>query len=110
MLSSAAIPHALAALVILTTVQMQDFQDAVGDAARGRSTLALAFPRASRTFTALAVPAWALVLSAYSHLSPMAACAFVALGMFVGARFQWDATEAGDRRSYVYYNVSVGFL
>lgn len=111
MFSAEAIPHALASLVILTTVQAQDFQDAVGDAARGRRTLPLVFPRSSRAFTALAIPAWALVLSVYSRLGPMVAFPFVALGVYVGARFLWDATEAGDRRSYVYYNVSyVGSL
>ncbi|EPS93154.1 hypothetical protein FOMPIDRAFT_1093562, partial [Fomitopsis schrenkii] len=43
-LSPAAIPHVLASLVIITTIQAQDFQDATGDAARGRRTLPLVYP------------------------------------------------------------------
>ena len=106
MFSSAAMPHALASLVIITTVQAQDFQDAAGDAARGRRTLPLVFPRSSRIFTVFAIPAWSMALSAHSRLSPFVSSAFIALGVCVSACFTWQRTEASDRRAYVFYNVS----
>ena len=107
MLSSALTPHALASLIILTTIQTQDFYDAEGDAMRGRRTLPLVLPRSSRIFTALAIPVWSLILKAYCRLHPAFALPFVALGMFVGARFLWDITEASDRRSFMFYTVSI---
>lgn len=106
MLSSAAVAHALASLVIVTTIQAQDFQDASGDAARGRRTLPLVYPREGRAFTAIAILAWSLMLSMYSCLTPAVGFPFVALGVFVGARFLWYTTEASDRGSYIYYNAS----
>ena len=39
------------------------------------------------------------------------AFSFVALGiMFVSTRFLWDATDAGDRQSYVFSDVSAEFF
>ena len=87
--SSAAIPHALASLIILTTVQAQDFQDAAGDAVRGRRTLPLVFPRCGRIITALSISAWSVVLALYSGFSYMVGFPFVGLGVCVGVLFLW---------------------
>ena len=106
MFSSAALPHALASLIILTTIQAQDFYDASGDAERGRRTLPLVLPRCGRVFTALVIPAWALGLIAYCRPAQVVAVPFVALGTFVGARFLCYTTEASDRLTFMYYNVS----
>ncbi|EJD52843.1 hypothetical protein AURDEDRAFT_158569 [Auricularia subglabra TFB-10046 SS5] len=96
----------VSALVILTTIQMQDFADVHGDRAAGRATLPIRFPTASKVFTAAALFAWSLSLGLIWDLSPLLQV-FAALsgGVVAFRALLWCDSEPRAARSYVYYNM-----
>ncbi|KAI0374536.1 hypothetical protein BV20DRAFT_516247 [Pilatotrama ljubarskyi] len=95
----------LNALVILTTIQAQDFQDTEGDRETGRRTLPIVFPRSSRWAMPALLIAWSVFLSAYWRASAMHTAILVASGALVGFRFVIDGAASADRRSYKLYNL-----
>ncbi|KAH9891043.1 UbiA prenyltransferase family-domain-containing protein [Cubamyces lactineus] len=95
----------LNALVILTTIQAQDFQDTEGDRATGRTTLPIVFPRSSRWAMIVLLTAWSTLLSAYWRASAVHAVLLVLSGAAVGSRFVLYQDAVPDRLSYRLYNV-----
>ncbi|KAI0672058.1 UbiA prenyltransferase family-domain-containing protein [Trametes maxima] len=91
--------------VILTTIHAQDFKDVDGDRRIGRSTMPIAYPKASRIAVVAFVPAWTLVLCCYWHVSTNFAAAFAISGLYVGVRFARAQTLADDKCAYRCYNV-----
>ncbi|KAJ8473053.1 hypothetical protein ONZ51_g8103 [Trametes cubensis] len=55
--------HVVNALIIMTTIQAQDFKDVEGDAAIGRETLPILYPDASRVVTAALIPIWSVLVT-----------------------------------------------
>lgn len=92
--------------LIFTTIQAQDFADVEGDKQLGRVTFPIHAPEFSRAFTLGALVGWSIFLSWFWSIGPLCAMGFIGLGTFVGLRYYIHRTEAKDRRSYVFYNVS----
>ncbi|EJT97260.1 hypothetical protein DACRYDRAFT_111806 [Dacryopinax primogenitus] len=99
----AAIMSSLA--VIGTTAHIGDFQDVEGDAADGRSTVPIAFPRSSRIFTPLLVLGWSLFMANVWGLGVCSACAFVGLGALVAGRNWFYCDKAHDKNTYKLYSL-----
>ena len=96
----------LNALLILTTIQAQDFQDVDGDRATGRMTLPISYPWASRLSTSLILPAWSLFLSLFWNVGLISSAVLVSLGTYVGAQFYSNIrTPTRDSDTYRIYNV-----
>ncbi|KAI0644115.1 UbiA prenyltransferase family [Trametes meyenii] len=97
----------LNALLILTTIHAQDFQDAEGDKASGRSTLPIAYPWLSRLSMLLILPAWSLYLSYTWSADLMFAVPFIALGTFVALGFfrNYGGPSERDHSIYRLFNV-----
>ncbi|KAI0763940.1 UbiA prenyltransferase family-domain-containing protein [Trametes elegans] len=95
----------LSGLLILTTIQVQDFPDVDGDSALGRVTLPIYAPEASRAATLAALVGWSAALAWLWGVGPICACAFVALGTCVGVRCYVLRRPCADKRTYVLYNI-----
>ncbi|OBZ71564.1 hypothetical protein A0H81_08916, partial [Grifola frondosa] len=93
------------ALIILTTIQSQDFRDSSGDALAGRRTLPLVYPQGSRIAITTLLILWSFFLCILWGLGILPSIIFLGLGAYVGGRFVTLRSTAADRRSYVYYNV-----
>lgn len=93
-------------LVILTTIQAQDFPDVDGDAAIGRVTLPIYAPELSRLITLLATTMWSIYLSWFWGVGNASAMIMVLTGTYVGYRYYMRRNILSDKRSYVLYNVS----
>ena len=104
------ISAAVNALIILTTIHAQDFRDVVGDRLRGRQTLPIVWPEASRMVVVFMTPAWSFGLLWVTSINHLYATAFFGLGALVGMRFYFQRDADSDRLSYDYYNVSVLIL
>lgn len=104
--SIARLSVSLSAAVIVFTITMQDFPDIEGDAAQGRVTFPIAFPRFSRYFTSLMLVGWSLVLGTIWGLSPLPRAMFLALGLWVSGR-NWISAgvEKYDAKTYLYFNI-----
>ena len=101
------VAQALLSLVILTTIQAQDFKDVAGDGLIGRRTLPLAYPRGSRVLMAVLLPAWSLLLSyMYAEAGAMLIACTILLGTATGVRFLFESSRKRDEESYMFYNVS----
>jgi 4-hydroxybenzoate polyprenyltransferase len=98
------------ALVILTTVHSQDFCDVVGDRLRGRQTLPIVWPEASRIILVFMVLAWSFGLLWVTSINQFYATAFFGLGALVSMRFYFKRDADSDRLSYDYYNVGMLFF
>ena len=101
---------AVNALIILTTVHAQDFCDVAGDQLRGRQTLPIVWPEASRMVVVFMTPAWSFGLLWVTSISHLYATAFFGLGALVGMRFYFQCDADSDRLSYDYYNVGMHIL
>ena len=98
--------HILNGLIILSTIQAQDFGDVEGDALCGRRTLPIVFPEASRHLMTWSLPVWSAFLAWFWEAQRFQAAALLILGLFCGLRFMIYREVETDRWSYVYYNVS----
>ncbi|KJA22868.1 hypothetical protein HYPSUDRAFT_138699 [Hypholoma sublateritium FD-334 SS-4] len=96
---------ALSAMVILTTIQAQDFQDVEGDLASKRITFPIYAPEFSRLFTFLVIPLWTVGLVCYWNVGWLVGMVYIALGIIVGVRYYYMRSRQADRRSYLFYNV-----
>ena len=103
--SSIVIAHVYAALLVLTTIHAQDFEDIEGDRSRGRKTIPIVFPSASRTYMLFVLPAWSMMLSVVWGLSVGNTLALTSFGTYLGLRYVCQRHLAADRRSYLIYNV-----
>jgi len=92
-------------MVILTTLQAQDFSDAGGDAASGRMTFPIYAPESSRIVTLLALVFWSVFLGQVWELGPALQAGFVALGCMIGLRYYLYRSVNEDKKSYVLFNV-----
>ncbi|KAI0708433.1 UbiA prenyltransferase family [Earliella scabrosa] len=101
----------LNALLILTTIQVQDFQDVDGDRATGRMTLPIAYPWASRLSISLILPAWSIFLSLFWNVGFLSSAVLVSLGAYVGAQLYSNRrTPTRDADMYRIYNVWLSFV
>ncbi|KAH9845978.1 UbiA prenyltransferase family-domain-containing protein [Lenzites betulinus] len=98
----------LNALVIVSTIQAQDFQDTEGDRLTGRKTLPIVFPRSSRWAMPVLLAMWSAFLVAYWHAPVVHGAVLSAMGALGGARFVLYDNAAADRKSYRLYNVRTG--
>ena len=101
---------AVNALIILTTIHAQDFQDEVGDRLQGRQTLPIVCPETSRALMLVVPLAWSFGLLSISAVNHHYAVAFSGLAALVGMRFYFERDVDSDKLTYVYYNVSALIL
>lgn len=94
------------AILVLTTVQSQDFADVDGDKKLGRITFPIYAPELSRTVTFLATTAWSLFLGPLWDIGPTFQGLLSTLGTIVGVGYLLLRTPGSDKVSYVLYNVS----
>ncbi len=104
--AKSALTQTLLSLVILTTIQAQDFKDVHGDSLIGRRTLPLMYPRGSRVLMAILLPTWSVLFTyCYADAGRLLPTCTVLLGAATGARFFFQRSEAQDKKTYLYYNV-----
>ncbi|KAK0477956.1 hypothetical protein IW261DRAFT_1338127 [Armillaria novae-zelandiae] len=92
------------ALIVLTTIHAQDFQDVPGDRIQGRKALPIVAPTTSRISMILLL-VWSMWLGAISQ-AVVAQIFLVLVAIVVGGRFMLFRTVPADRISYILYNVS----
>jgi hypothetical protein len=93
-------------MVILSTIQTQDFADVEGDKMLNRTTLPIAAPNASRSFTAFALLAWSAVSARVWELGQPYAAALMGVALYVSGRIFFLRSVQEDKLSYTFYNVS----
>ncbi|KAK0496615.1 hypothetical protein EDD18DRAFT_1074126 [Armillaria luteobubalina] len=91
------------ALIVLTTIHAQDFQDVPGDRIQGRKTLPIVAPTASRISMILLLM-WSMWLGAISQTA-VAQSYLILAAIVVGGRFMLFRTVTADHISYILYNV-----
>ncbi len=91
------------ALIVLTTIHAQDFQDVPGDRIQGRKTLPIVAPTASR-ISMIFLLMWSMWLGVISQ-TIVAQIFLISGAIVVGGRFMLFRTVPADRISYVLYNV-----
>ncbi|KAK0215513.1 UbiA prenyltransferase family [Armillaria fumosa] len=91
------------ALIVLTTIHAQDFQDVPGDRIQGRKTLPIVAPTASRISMILLLM-WSMWLGAISQTA-VAQGFLILAAIVVGGRFMLFRTVHADHISYILYNV-----
>ncbi len=91
------------ALIVLTTIHAQDFQDVPGDRIQGRKTLPIVAPTASRISMILLLM-WSMWLGVISQ-TVLAQIFLISAAVVVGGRFMLFRTVPADRLSYILYNV-----
>ncbi|KZT51496.1 hypothetical protein CALCODRAFT_442997, partial [Calocera cornea HHB12733] len=97
----------LSSMIVLTTIHVQDFPDVDGDFILGRRTIPIVFPQASRIITPLIMIGWTAILNNAWQLGPVISTVMYILGGVVAARIYANRSTSGDRRTYLYYNVSI---
>ncbi|KZV95924.1 hypothetical protein EXIGLDRAFT_609893 [Exidia glandulosa HHB12029] len=95
----------ISALVIASTIQVQDFPDVEGDLAMGRKTFPIAFPRFSRLATSVTLAAWSLAMGWIWQLHQVMHVTISSLGLWVAIRVLLGGGPAYDRVTYVHYNL-----
>lgn len=94
------------ALVISTTIHVQDFPDVAGDQALGRVTIPIWAPSGSRLFTLFAIPAWTVLLCRVWGVGIVHSAILGAMGAGLGHRIYARRHREEDKVSYLLYNVS----
>ena len=90
----------------MSTIQAQDFKDVEGDAAIGRETLPILYPRSSRIVTAALIPMWSVLVTRLWTMDGVLSVSTVLVGCAAGLSFiVGPRTRASDERSYKLYNV-----
>ncbi|EJT97261.1 hypothetical protein DACRYDRAFT_84823 [Dacryopinax primogenitus] len=92
--------------VIATTAHIGDFPDVEGDAADGRSTIPIAFPRSSRIFTPLLFLGWSVYMVNMWDLGKISASLCVGLGSLVAGRNWFYCDKVNDKMTYKLHSVS----
>ncbi|KAN0118767.1 UbiA prenyltransferase family domain containing protein [Russula decolorans] len=105
MTSRTLISSAVNALIIFSTIHVQDFRDEVGDKLMGRRTIPMVWPEGSRVWILVMLTAWSVGLSWACELAIPFSVPFCCLSLYVGLRFFRKRTADADRRSYHYYNI-----
>lgn len=92
--------------VIFTTVQMQDLEDVVGDAARGRRTVPLVIgDRHCRWSIAILVPIWSVGAYRFWGVVNSLSVICVALGLLVAWRVLYKQGLLHDKVTFRIWNV-----
>lgn len=97
--------HLGGALVVLTTIHAQDFEDEAGDKAIGRKTLPIVSPYWSRCTMFIGMTTWSVALSTFWTFKLFQSSMFVGFGIIVGARYLVFHGQRENKRSYLLYNV-----
>ncbi|EIW74578.1 hypothetical protein CONPUDRAFT_67100 [Coniophora puteana RWD-64-598 SS2] len=92
--------------IIFTTVQAQDFRDAAGDIASGRSTLPVVWPLASRRIELGLITLWSSIICILWDVNAIVASFLITFGALIGLRFLLLRSARDDQQSYLLYNVS----
>jgi len=95
---------AVSCLILLTTVQIQDFPDISGDLLSHRRTIPIAFPKTSRLFTAASVIIWSLVVVRLWALGWITSLVSMLLGAVVAWRTGNFTTPESGKRTVVLWN------
>ena len=98
--------HLGGALVVLTTIHAQDFEDEQGDRVQGRKTMPIVMPYASRLTMAVGLTGWSIALSWFWGFELWLSCLFVLSGVGIASRYLLLFNQEQNKRSYLYYNVS----
>jgi 4-hydroxybenzoate polyprenyltransferase len=98
------------AIVIFTTLHVQDFADVIGDKATGRVTFPILFPQASRVCAVSAILRASTTLPAYWGLPLIPKVTLAVLSLVIAFRLFVHRSQASDRLTYVIYNVSLSDL
>ncbi|KAG2102856.1 UbiA prenyltransferase family [Suillus discolor] len=92
-------------LVVLLTVQAQDFADVNGDRRSGRRTLPIIAPEGSRIYMLCALPLISFALASVWSLGPLSSLLFVSMGSWAGIRYYLFRDEIRDEANYRLYNI-----
>lgn len=95
----------LSAMIILTTIHVQDFPDVSGDSAIGRETIPIRFPNGSRLLTTVIMILWSVILSYVWQLPQPLFLLMCIMGTWVAYRIWFFRSEEEDKKTYVVYNV-----
>jgi 1,4-dihydroxy-2-naphthoate octaprenyltransferase len=93
------------AIVILTTIHVQDFADVEGDAAMGRRTLPIISPVGSRLLAITTITAYSWYVAAFWATGPAVQTLFMLYGFAIAFRCACYRDCRQDKRTYVMYNV-----
>lgn len=93
------------AVLIATTIHIQDFRDVEGDRIQGRTTLPILFPRLSRFLSGFLVFLWSVVLGLFWRLPIGLITIYILFGMYIGFRIIVLRSESEDKVSLRYYMV-----
>ncbi|KAF9459674.1 UbiA prenyltransferase family [Collybia nuda] len=96
--------------LVLTTIHAQDFSDAEGDSALGRSTFPIYAPNISRIYTLLALIIWSYVLGQLWNLGIYSRFSLGTLGLLVGWRFYRLRSAWDDKNTFICYNLWLLFV
>ena len=93
------------ALVVGSTIQVQDLKDLEGDGARGRHTMPVVLGAgATRGSVCLGVLVWSVVCPVYWGVDGWAMVAFVMAGLVLSARVVLCRSAKADRTSFVMWS------
>ncbi len=99
---------AITGAIILSTIQIQDLPDIIGDAARGRKTMPLVTGcQPCRWSIAILVPLWALAASFFWGVISSAAISSCLLAAYVSWRVMTKKTVKQDKKTWFIWNLWV---
>ena len=88
--------------IVLSTIQIQDLKDIIGDKARNRETTPLIFgDGVTRWSIAVPVLAWSVFCPLYLGLGLLGSVLPVTLGAYVAFRTLWERCIQADRLSWL---------
>ena len=95
----------MVALVVGTTIQLQDLKDLEGDAARGRHTAPVVLgPGITRWSVCVGVTAWSLICPLYWHVAAHRLAVFVMTGIALSSRVLLKRSSSADRTSFILWS------
>ncbi|KAJ7575283.1 UbiA prenyltransferase family [Mycena floridula] len=98
----------MGAMIVLTTIHAQDFQDEQGDRVQGRRTLPIVMPTVGRFSMPVILIFWSILLTVHWSCTLIFTIGIISFGIWVGIRFWSLRSPADDRISYWLYNFWLG--
>jgi 4-hydroxybenzoate polyprenyltransferase len=95
------------AIIVFSTVHVQDFADVEGDMVMGRKTLPIVAPVGSRTLTVLTLLAYSWYVTEFWDIGPLARTLLVLYGAAIAWRYARFHACDQDKRTYLLYNVGI---
>ncbi|KAF9460065.1 UbiA prenyltransferase family [Collybia nuda] len=97
----------LSGVMILTTIQAQDFPDVDGDIASNRITFPIYTPELSRVFTFFIIPLWSFILCWFWEVGWLTGFTHITFSIYVGARYYFRRTPGADTNATAYSELNI---